>query len=1281
MSSAYRPRLDLLLLGTDLRDSSLDIPGEFDEIAATVEQITANDQVTFIHKRRHRTNRAVLPQLLCETAPHVLHISGHADDSGQLMFAGEFVRSEDLATVIARAAPGLRCVVLNLCNGERLAQLLSEHIDAVVYMRGIIDDQAAQSFARAFYVALREGKSVWASVEFARSRLMLDADESADLPWIYTALDPAALFAIDFAVDQRRIKRRATWLADITDGFARKQPAKHLLRRRGQQRLLQDLLVPIELVEIDASGQLGIEPHSLVEIWDQCKGPLLLTGEVGSGKSTQLDVLANELAGRTSAQGSEPIPMIMQATRLASLRSSRACRLEFADLVPCEPGETHQIYLLVDAFDELPPSLLEAGEHCIRELVTSDFVERLVVTSRPQGTLQQGVLRRFQLRPWTEAHIAEFIRRWGPQDRLSLGELSTGNPLTLTLACACAERVSGGLLALLRVVLGDMWEDWRQQRDSSAEFDHTEHDIEDCCLWLLLGPVERDPSVFPRRRFDRVLRFLEREGLVCDGEEPTVPAGARWVVEYLAAQACVRRSLDLERLGGRLDLRELAKVALALELEFEPERGRARVRRIFDLSKGLGPFRLRQATLAARACSLHGQGLEPQLIALAVECLWRFAIDDCSLWKSPQAAEALEVLCRASPRAAELIRRKVASVIDCSAEDATDHLAARDGLLHISARVRAATVSRWDRSSPCLLDVLHTQMLDEGDLDHDNVPIAAGRVFRSLPRTPELQPFIQHIATHLRHGGQSLSASAAAALLPDEAPLRDLAVGMARLMELGQCSDDIRDAFLAAPGGLEAASQIRSGMIINGEAVSLANQSYVVRPQTPVPLYSTFVQRSCWQWLVPALGGQLEGLTDIARRKACSWHNRPAFTAVVRIARHRPDVLVDVFDGAPPWSLVVEQVANRPLRELVRDDQRIYEALLGYIRRGMDAKHGGRVSIIEMLEPVLERAEARALYLELLPLAWSSYIPFAPNPPPPYLLPPPLLEHEDIETTARNYVAGLLDQVDGGRLVVTSAIAPLLGAAWFHWQESTIVLEQLEQWLGRGGIHARLVAALLQTMPDALVDALRPALEAYLAQPIEPEDHEDALARQIMFQGLPRASLTTEALGRFEDYALAHAELRTTGSLAAITALCRVVEPERARELATMAAEQRLDACGFPDDNIRAHMRILAPLAPEAYLELAYQHPLSLRLAAPIFEALLATCDPVTRSELAHKIWSWLRRTPTPYRATGPMDLVGQRPADLGQEWLYHYANAFVRTCSCNDDEAELELALDQATR
>jgi hypothetical protein len=358
-----------------------------------------------------------------------------------------------------------------------------------------------------------------------------------------------------------------------------------------------------------------------------------------------------------------------------------------------------------------------------------------------------------------------------------------------------------------------------------------------------------------------------------------------------------------------------------------------------------------------------------------------------------------------------------------------------------------------------------------------------------------------------------------------------------------------------------------------------------------------------------------------------------------------------VFAEALPWSLIVEETAVKPLSELLVENPEIREAFLAYLERGVQAQHTGHIRLLQVLEPLLERDRERSIFVGLLGLAWSS-------PMGSYMLPPQLIEYPEIAELARRYVGQVIDQVDGRTeraLAPTAAAGPLLGAVWFRWERPDVIQAQLERWLEHGSNFARLVATLIPNMPGPIVEAIGPALESYLARPITADAHEDAMARGLMFGFLPLTSYVSESIPTLAD---AHARIGTTGSLSAVAALCRLSSPERCVELSTQAAQQRLHVRGFVDDDVQAHLEVVVPFARDQWHQLARREAFHLIEVAPIFEALFATSTPSERSRLAHETWEQMQSWWTPYRSTHFRDLVGYRPADLAQEWLFRFADA-----------------------
>jgi hypothetical protein len=72
--------------------------------------------------------------------------------------------------------------VLNVCYSENQAQAIAEHIDCVVGMSEAIGDEAAISFAAAFYRALGYGRDVKTAFDLGTSLIDLGGLGEQDIP-------------------------------------------------------------------------------------------------------------------------------------------------------------------------------------------------------------------------------------------------------------------------------------------------------------------------------------------------------------------------------------------------------------------------------------------------------------------------------------------------------------------------------------------------------------------------------------------------------------------------------------------------------------------------------------------------------------------------------------------------------------------------------------------------------------------------------------------------------------------------------------------------------------------------------------------------------------------------------------------------------------------------------------------------------------------------------------------------------------------------------------------
>lgn len=108
--------------------------------------------------------------------PAILHFSGHGASDGSLYLedsAGQpmELRPEDLCELLHEFAGTVRCVFMNACFTQELAENACRAVDCFIGMSGPMDDAAALSFSSAFYQNLALGSSVGRAFNLARLEL------------------------------------------------------------------------------------------------------------------------------------------------------------------------------------------------------------------------------------------------------------------------------------------------------------------------------------------------------------------------------------------------------------------------------------------------------------------------------------------------------------------------------------------------------------------------------------------------------------------------------------------------------------------------------------------------------------------------------------------------------------------------------------------------------------------------------------------------------------------------------------------------------------------------------------------------------------------------------------------------------------------------------------------------------------------------------------------------------------------------------------------------------
>ncbi|HKR00098.1 MAG TPA: CHAT domain-containing protein [Pyrinomonadaceae bacterium] len=119
--------------------------------------------------------------------PDIVHFSGHGSEANEIILQDESgnshpVSARALGNLFSTLKGNTRCVVLNACYSEPQAQAIAKHIDCVVGMSSAITDDAARSFAAAFYRALAYGRDVQTAYDSARVQIELENLKEEDTP-------------------------------------------------------------------------------------------------------------------------------------------------------------------------------------------------------------------------------------------------------------------------------------------------------------------------------------------------------------------------------------------------------------------------------------------------------------------------------------------------------------------------------------------------------------------------------------------------------------------------------------------------------------------------------------------------------------------------------------------------------------------------------------------------------------------------------------------------------------------------------------------------------------------------------------------------------------------------------------------------------------------------------------------------------------------------------------------------------------------------------------------
>ncbi|BAY99836.1 hypothetical protein NIES37_38190 [Tolypothrix tenuis PCC 7101] len=376
----------------------------------------------------------------------ILFFAGHShthEETGYLHLTDKLkIRLDDLKDGLTDAiSHGLKLAIFNSCDGLGLArQMATLHIPQVIVMRENLPDEVAPHFLRCFLKAYSRGKSLYTSVRTARQVLADDWDQKyPGIGWLpVIGQNPAELpiawyeLRQGFRSQKRRRQRpddenalldkvRTYWV----EGVLEKSLHGRLRIELGLEERLDAIAHPWSMVwETPEQLRKYLAPGTrAIDVLNEMGkgGTLLLLGEPGSGKTTTLLELAEDLITHADQDNTLPIPIIF------NLSNWKGRRQTFIDWLVQELNEKYRVSkalslqwinaeklkLMLDGLDEVRSDLRDSCIQAINQFIQQYGKTELVVCSRVQDYEALKSRLQFQgaiyVQPLTDQQIEDYL--------------------------------------------------------------------------------------------------------------------------------------------------------------------------------------------------------------------------------------------------------------------------------------------------------------------------------------------------------------------------------------------------------------------------------------------------------------------------------------------------------------------------------------------------------------------------------------------------------------------------------------------------------------------------------------------------------------------------------------------------------------------------------------------------------------------------------------------------------------------------------------------------------
>jgi hypothetical protein len=185
----------LLVSANPSGTTALKLDEEVRQIEGKIQASTHRDWIEIVTK--WATRPLDLLEHLNRYDPHVVHFSGHGSSTEEIILVSEQgiprpVSTKALVSLFGNLKKNIRVVLLNACFSKRQASAITKEIDCAIGMKRAIGDEAAITFAAAFYSAIGFGRAIGDAFEQGKTALLLQGIPEERTPVLMTKRGVAA---------------------------------------------------------------------------------------------------------------------------------------------------------------------------------------------------------------------------------------------------------------------------------------------------------------------------------------------------------------------------------------------------------------------------------------------------------------------------------------------------------------------------------------------------------------------------------------------------------------------------------------------------------------------------------------------------------------------------------------------------------------------------------------------------------------------------------------------------------------------------------------------------------------------------------------------------------------------------------------------------------------------------------------------------------------------------------------------------------------------------------